>query len=149
MTDAISSVSTSTASTATTQSAKKEESTLSDATKKKLEALGIDPSSVTSESEAQQKIKEAQAAQAAQNAQPAADTSMKTVEDNAKSLASKLDISLEQDAKIDDIMDAISAKITEKKEEAGNDPVKKLVADNYQAEYDSLQIQKYQAESRV
>ena len=119
MTEAISSISTN----ANTQTAAqtKQKSTLSNATKQKLEAMGINPSSVTSESEAQQKIKEAQAAQGAQIAQPAINNSMETVEKNARSLASEIEVNIGEDTKLDDIMNAISAKISEKRAEAGDD----------------------------
>lgn len=135
MTSAISSISS--VSVASSSSASSS-SALTEDTKKKLEALGIDTSNIKTETEGQQKLKEAQAAQASAQQKPQSNTSMEIVEDNAKSLASKIGAVVGNDDKIDDIFDKISTKISDLKASAGNDETKKSAAEAFDSEYNTL-----------
>ena len=68
---------------------------ISEETKKKLEALGIDPSTVKTETEAQQKIKEAESAQANAQVQGVQINSpMGEIVQDAKDLAEKIGLSI-------------------------------------------------------
>ena len=87
--------------------------TLSAATKQKLEALGIDPSSVTSE--AQALISQAEATQHQQNANSenngGGNSSEQELMSEAKSLATAVGASVSSDDTLDDIISNIDTKI--------------------------------------
>lgn len=137
MTDAISSISSSSAASSNVSTAAK----LSEDTKKKLEALGLDPAKYTSEAAAQAAIASAQQAQQAQQPQgqpQGGNTSMETIETNVKALAAKMGVNVGNNDKIDDIFDNISAKISELKASAGTDETKKSEVSGYEAEYATL-----------
>jgi hypothetical protein len=99
-------------------------------TKQKLEALGIDASKIKTETEAQEKIKEAESAQA--NA-PIAMTSdpMREVFKDAKDLAEKIGLNVRDYPQIKDLLDAIDKRIKEFEKETEHDKEddrKKMVA---------------------
>jgi len=139
---------------------------LTDDTKKQLEALGIDTSSIKTESQGLSvlaQVKQAKSAQAAQNAQgaqhsqpagpPAAMEALKT---QAVALADKLGISVSSDAKIPDIMTAISSAITKLQGTAGTDAVKLEQVKSYEAQYatissslSSLESQKQSSQAQL
>ncbi len=108
MSSSISSISSAAASTYQTN-------TLSTATKQKLEALGIDPSSVTSEAQAQALIAQAEATQHQQNADSGnsggGNSSEQELMSEAKSLATAVGASVSSDDTLDDIISNIDAKI--------------------------------------
>ncbi len=89
--------------------------TLSAATKQKLEALGIDPSSVTSEAQAQALISQAEATQHQQNANSGnnggKNSSEQELMSEAKSLATAVGASVSSDDTLDDIISNIDTKI--------------------------------------
>ena len=89
--------------------------TLSAATKQKLEALGIDPSSVTSEAQAQALISQAEATQHQQNANSehngGGNSSEQELMSEAKSLATTVGASVSSDDTLDDIISNIDTKI--------------------------------------
>lgn len=89
--------------------------TLSAATKQKLEALGIDPSSVTSEAQAQALISQAEATQHQQNANSenngGGNSSEQELMSEAKSLATAVGASVSSDDTLDDIISNIDTKI--------------------------------------
>ncbi|CCY63294.1 unknown [Clostridium sp. CAG:967] len=89
--------------------------TLSAATKQKLEALGIDPSSVTSEAQAQALISQAEATQHQQNANSenngGGNSSEQELMSEAKSLATAVGASVSSDDTLDDIINNIDTKI--------------------------------------
>ena len=89
--------------------------TLSAATKQKLEALGIDPSSVTSEAQAQALSSQAEATQHQQNANSenngGGNSSEQELMSEAKSLATAVGASVSSDDTLDDIISNIDTKI--------------------------------------
>ena len=146
MTDAISSVSSNSAASSSSNSSSAAK--ISDETKKKLEALGLDPSKYTSEAAAQAAITEAQQAQQAQQAQAQpknSGTSMETIEDSVKNLASKMGVPVGNNDKVDDILGNLSDKISELKTSAGTDETKKTEATAYDNEYFTLNAEYTQA----
>lgn len=87
---------------------------LSSSTKLKLEALGIDPTTVTSEAQAQTLIAQAEATKQQQNAgqqQGGGNSSEQELLSEAKSLASKVGVTVSSNDTLDDIIDNISAQL--------------------------------------
>ncbi len=145
MSDAISSVSSSSVASSSSSTSK-----LSESTKKKLEALGLDPTKYTSEAAAQAAITSAQKAQQAQQTQaqgqPQDDSSsIDTIETNVKSLAANMGLSVGNDDEIDDIFDNISNKISELQSAAGTDETKKAELSSFQSQYSALSSEYAQA----
>lgn|SRR5574344_783714 len=139
MTDSISAVSANSVSKSSSSSS----TALTDATKKKLEALGINTTDIKTESDGQEKLKEAQAAQNAQNAKPAQQAQSNTVETEAKDLASQMGVVVGNNDDLATILDSISAQISNVQASAGTDETKKSEADNYQIQYNTI-YQEYQ-----
>lgn len=134
MTDAISSINSSSVSSTSSSSS----SAVKEETKKKLKALGLDPSKYTTETQAQAALTQAQEAQAAKQQKPTQGTSEDTIKDEISSLAANIGVSVGTNDKIDDIMDKVSAKIDELTSHAGTDSTKKSEADNYQKQYTTI-----------
>lgn len=134
MTDAISSISSNASSSLSASSSSSGK--LTDETKKKLEALGIDTANVKTEAEGQAKLKEAHAAQAHQK--PKGASPMASIEDGAKALASEMGVSVGSKDKLTDIFDNITAKLSELKASAGDDENKKAEVSNYENQYNTL-----------
>lgn len=87
---------------------------LSSSTKMKLEALGIDPTSVTTEAQAQTLIAQAEATKNQQNAgqqQGGGNSSEQELLSEAKSLASTVGVTVSSNDTLDDIIDNISAQL--------------------------------------
>lgn len=87
---------------------------LSSSTKMKLEALGIDPTSVTTEAQAQALIAQAEATKNQQNAgqqQGGGNSSEQELLSEAKSLASTVGVTVSSNDTLDDIIDNISAQL--------------------------------------
>ena len=87
---------------------------LSSSTKLKLEALGIDPTNVTSEAQAQSLIAQAEATKQQHNSgqqQEGANSSEQELLSEAKTLASAVGVSVSSNDSLDDIIDNISAEI--------------------------------------
>ena len=86
---------------------------LSSSTKQKLEALGIDPATVTSEAQAQALIAEAEAAKHQQNSgqQQGGNSSEQELLSEAKDLASKVGATVSSNDTLDDIIDKIAEEI--------------------------------------
>lgn len=87
---------------------------LSSSTKLKLEALGIDPTTVTSEAQAQTLIAQAEATKHQQNAeqqQGGGNSSEQELLSEAKSLASTVGVTVSSNDTLDDIIDNISAQL--------------------------------------
>ena len=86
---------------------------LSSSTKQKLEALGIDPTTVTSEAQAQSLIAQAEATKHQQNSgqQQGGNSSEQELLSEAKSLASTVGVAVSSNDTLDDIIDNISAEI--------------------------------------
>lgn len=109
---------------------------LSQDTINKLKALGLDPSKYTSESQAQQAIKEAQEKQSPQK--PSGSNNFSTVKTDVQDLASKMGLVFGSNDKVDDILDAISNKIDELKAGAGTDETKLSQVNDYSNQYSTL-----------
>lgn len=87
---------------------------LSSSTKQRLEALGIDPASVTSEAQAQALIAQAEATKHQQNSgqqQQGGNSSEQELMSEAKDLASTVGVTVSSNDTLDDIIDNISAGI--------------------------------------
>lgn len=86
---------------------------LSSSTKMKLESLGIDPTTVTSEAQAQTLIAQAEATKNQQNAgqQGGGNSSEQELLSEAKSLASTVGVTVSSNDTLDDIIDNISAQL--------------------------------------
>lgn len=92
----------------------KTETELSSSTKLKLEALGIDPSTVTSEAQAQTLIAQAEAAKHQNNAgqqQQGGNSSEQELLSEAKNLASQVGVTVSSNDPLDTIIDNISKEI--------------------------------------
>lgn len=111
-------------------------SKLSEDTKKKLRALGLDPTKYTSEAEAQAAIQEAMLKQASHK--PKGADGFKAVEEEAKALAAEMGISTSNNDKIGDIMNAISAKISELQSSAGSDASKLAQVNDYSNKFAAI-----------
>lgn len=97
-----------------TISSYKTETELSSSTKLKLEALGIDPSTVTSEAQAQTLIAQAEAAKHQNNAgqqQQGGNSSEQELLSEAKNLASQVGVTVSSNDSLDTIIDNISKEI--------------------------------------
>lgn len=117
---------------------------LSSSTKNRLESLGIDPSLVTSETQAQAVIAKKELEKcfeeyaAIQNAKQEEPTEQKNLTETdliaqAKTLAEQLGISIENDATFDEITALISNVIQDMMNKAQNDPSAMERAQQYQA----------------
>lgn len=87
---------------------------LSSTTKLKLEALGIDPSTVTTEAQAQALIAQAEAAKQQNNAgqqQQGGNSSEQELLSEAKNLATEVGVTVSSNDSLDDIVDNISKEI--------------------------------------
>ena len=87
---------------------------LSSSTTLKLEALGIDPSTITSEAQAQTLIAQAEAAKHQNNAgqqQQGGNSSEQELLTESKNLATKVGVTVSSKDSLDDIIDNISKKI--------------------------------------
>ena len=87
---------------------------LSSTTKLKLEALGIDPSTVTTEAQAQTLIAQAEAAKHQNNAgqqQQGGNSSEQELLSEAKNLATEVGVTVSSNDSLDDIVDNISKEI--------------------------------------
>lgn len=109
---------------------------LSTTTKMRLEALGIDPSSVTSEAQAQILIAQAEAAQSQNNSgqQQGGNSSEQELLSEAKSLAQSVGVSVSTQDSAEDII----VKISEKLEVMAKDPTQSKQVEGYQAQLESL-----------
>ncbi len=110
---------------------------LSSTTKQKLEELGIDPSTVTSETQAQVLIAQAEAARQQQNgSQGGGNSSEQELMSEAKNLASEVGVTVSSTDTLDDIIDNITAQI-QVMMESGNQS-KIALAQGYQTQLASI-----------
>ena len=117
----------------------KTETELSSSTKLKLEALGIDPSTVTSEAQAQTLIAQAEAAKHQNNAgqqQQGGNSSEQELLSEAKNLASQVGVTVSSNDSLDDMIDKISSKIQVMLN--SNDKSQVSTAQDYQAQLASI-----------
>lgn len=113
-------------------------SQLSEDTKKKLQALGLDPTKYTSEAQAQAAIQEALARQTQQPPKPEA-VNMDSIKTEVQELASSMGVTVGSNDKIDDILNNISLKITELQASAGTDSSKLADVNSYQTKYTTIE----------
>ena len=121
-------------------------SKISEATKRKLQALGIDPSSVTSEAQAQTLIASAQQRQQVQQTQQSSTEKKTTSSESelisqAKTLASKMGVSVSSNDSLSDILSTLSSKINSMSAQANGDAVKLQEIKQFQSELYSIQSQ--------
>ena len=109
-------------------------------TKAKLEALGVDTKEIRTEAEGQMKLKEAQMSSSSgvQQSKPASPNEDSVLEE-AKALASKLDISVSSTDTVDEIVDKITEKIEDMKLDAGKDFDKQANIKQYETELAMLE----------
>lgn len=120
------------------------QSYLSDATKMKLQVLGIDPASVSSETQAQVLIANAQARQAVQkttNEDNSKNTCSSECEliSRAKNLASKMSVSVSNDKSLSEILNSLSSKINTLNNQSEGDSAKIKEFQQFQSELSSIQ----------
>ena len=117
-----------------------ENNKLTEATKAKLIALGVDITGIVTESEGQMKLKEAQfervSGKSEQNQKTAENDS---VLQQARKLAHSLNISYSDRDTVNDLISKISTKINELKAAAGDDSHKNENVKYYQARLDELE----------
>ena len=112
---------------------------LSSTTKLKLEALGIDPSTVTTEAQAQTLIAQAEAAKQQNNAgqqQQGGNSSEQELLTEAKSLASQVGVTVSSNDSLDTIVDNISKEIQVMLN--SGDKSKVSIAQSFQAQLASI-----------
>ena len=125
-------------------------SAISEDTKKKLQALGLDPSKYTSEAQAQTAITQAQAQQQSQQdgaKKSGGSGSFATIKTEVQDLASKMGVSVGNNDKASDILSNISDKISELQSSAGTDPTKLSELNGYQSQYTSISSELSQLEA--
>lgn len=125
-----------TSSTSSTSSSNTASNALTDETKAKLLALGVDVSNIKTEMQGEIALQQAQRQQKTQ--ETAKNSQEDSVKSEALSLASEVGASVSSDATTSDIMSAISAKISELQSSAGADVSKMQQVAEYQQQYDSL-----------
>ena len=142
MTTSVSSVSTQTTQAAAAQSTQKK-SDLSESTKRQLEALGIPVTDGMTEAQAQTKIQEAQRQEAAQNGEQETGQNLSETEvlADAKSLASRVGVSYDDDETVDEILSKVSDELDAMIEEAGENPQQINTILEYYRELKSLDDQ--------
>jgi hypothetical protein len=115
-------------------------------TKAQLESMGIDTSSIKTESEGQTYLQSAQTSQSSQQSQNSQQgqqfggnhAGMQAVREQAMALAEKVGASVPSGAKLSEIMDAISQSISSMQAQAANNPEQAAKVAQYQSEYISL-----------
>lgn len=111
---------------------------LSEATKAKLEALGIDPASVTSEAEAQSLIAQVESMSKTDKARPQSGSSDMALLTKAKELAEDVGAKISERDNLDDICKKISEKIEQLVQQYASDPVAMNKLEDYQRELSSI-----------
>ena len=117
---------------------------LSEATKAKLIALGIDPSTVSSEAEAQALISQVEAMSKTDKARPQTNGTQQTTSSEqelmqkARELAEKVGVSLSQNDTLDDMCKKISDKIEQLSAACANDTAKMQVLKDYGAQLSDI-----------
>lgn len=141
MTTSVSSVSSETTQAAAAQTTQKK-SDLSESTKRQLEALGIPVTDGMTEAQAQTKIQEAQRQEAAENGGGEGQNLSETeVLADAKSLATRVGVSYEDDESVTEILDKVSEELEAMIDEAGENPQEINTILEYYRELKSLDDQ--------
>ena len=116
---------------------------LSEETKRKLQALGIDVTNVTSEAQAQMLITAAQSRQQVQktdnsNKDTTCSSELELIT-KAKTLAKKMGVSVSQNSTMSEILTSLSNKISTLTAQAGNNQTKTNEIQQFRTELTSLQ----------
>ena len=117
---------------------------LTDDTKQKLEALGVDTTTITSEAQGQIALLQAQQQQSQQGESGekhhsgSGKAEMEALKSQATELASKVGVTVSSDEKLPDIMAAIGPALEAKVSAAGNDQTKLAEVQELQTEYSSI-----------
>lgn len=124
------------------------QSILTAQTRAQLESLGIDITNIKTEAEGQSALQSAQSTQQGQKTQKShgakghkaggGNAASQAIKQETMALAEQLGISVPSDAKLSEIMDAISQAITDMQAKAGNDPEKIAQVAQYQATFQAL-----------
>lgn len=155
MTNSINSISIAgAASTASSSSAAQK---LTDETKNKLQALGVDTTNITTETQGQIALLQAQQAKGEKSGHGGAGKEeMQSLKAEATSLAEKLGVSVTSDEKLSEIMDAIGPALDAKISAAGNDEAKIAETQSLQDEFaaisstlSDMQAQKQAAHAQI
>jgi len=120
---------------------------LTDATKKKLQDLGLDPSKYNTEALAQAAISQAQTQQQTQKPQKPSGSKDDSIKTEVQDLASKIGVIAGNNDKITDILSKISDKISELQTSAGTDPAKLAEVNSYQSQYTTISSEIAQKEA--
>lgn len=119
---------------------------LSEETKRKLQALGIDATNVTSEAQAQMLITAAQSRQQQVQKTDNTSTGQETTCSSelelitkAKTLASKMGVSVSQNSTMTEILTSLSNKISTLTAQTGNDKTKSNEIQQFRSELSSLE----------
>lgn len=112
---------------------------LTDETKAKLKALGVDTTNITSEAQGQIALVQAQAKkEVAHKSKTGENQPQEAIKSEAQSLASELGVTVAKGDSIDTILSNISNAISKLQADAGSDETKLSAVKNYQAKYDSI-----------
>ena len=113
---------------------------LTQATKAQLEALGVSTANITTETQGQAALTSAKSkAEAGKQAHaPHGNSTESSIKTEAKTLASQVGSSVSDDDKVDDIINKVSAKITDLRASAGDDKTKLAAVDSDQAQLDAI-----------
>ncbi len=135
----VNSVSSTTTSIQTTE----KESELSSATKAQLEALGIDPSTVSSEAQAQALIANAQSASfqsmiSSNEEQEQTSSTEDMYLQEAKALASTVGATYDSDDSLEDILSSISDRLNQMMNAAGMNPSQMQMIQMYQTQLEQI-----------
>lgn len=127
------------------------EAELSAATKAQLEAIGIDPSTVSSESQAQALIANAKGASfksmVSEKSQNAANSKDDTYLQEAKSLAASIGAVYNSDDTVDEILSSVSDKLNQMMNAAYMNPSQMQMIQMYQSQLDQISSAYSQAQS--
>jgi len=115
---------------------------LTDETKSKLEALGVDTSKITTEAQGQAVLKASEKKQedSKKATNPLKSNSEQSLKASAKSLADEMIIPTLEEDTTDDILERISKEINKLEQEAGNDEVKRADIENYKIKLENISI---------
>lgn len=111
---------------------------LSEETKAKLQALGINPTTVSSEAEAQSLIAQVEAMSKTDQARPQSNSSDQTLLTRAKDLAEEVGVKVSQTDTTDEICEKIAQKIEQLVAQCGNDSSQMSNIEEYQRELASI-----------
>lgn len=112
-------------------------SKISEDTKKKLLALGLNPADYKNETDAQAAIA-AHQHQQQEGTKKAGGGDFKRIEEEAQALAAEMGVAVGQNAKINDIMDKISSKLSELESNSGSDSTKTAQINDFSNKFTTI-----------